>query len=285
MNNIKVGFIGAGKVGVSLGAYFRSKGFCIGGYISRSPLSAMNAAKITSSRTYGNMEELVKQCGIILITTPDGEIGNVWKELSCCSIKGRIICHTSGSLSSGIFTGINACEAYGYSIHPMHAFSNRDGRTDGLEKAYFTVEGSQDRMSVVKELFFKLGNKTIIIAPENKILYHLSNVLVSNLVLSLISIGCECFENCGIESEEALNALMPLITGNIGNIQNQGIIRSMTGPVERNDPGTIAKHLEVLPAGYEGLYRALSLRLAELSAQKHPERDYSELLKRLINPV
>ncbi len=286
MNNIKVGFIGAGKVGVSLGAYFLSKGLRIGGYMSRSLQSARNAAEITSSQLYGNMEELVDKCGIIIITAPDGQIGEIWKELACCcSIKGKIICHTSGSLSSDIFTGINECEASGYSIHPMYAFSNRDGRIEGLEKAYFTIEGLQHRMNDIKELFLLLGNRTIIIEPESKSLYHLSNVLVSNLVLSLISIGCECFENCGTDGQEAISALMPLITGNIGNIQRQGIIDSITGPVERNDSGTVSKHLEVLPARYERIYRDLSLRLAGLSAQKYPERDYSELLKLLIGPV
>lgn len=271
-------------MGVSLGAYFLSKGLCVGGYMSRSLQSARNAAEITYSQLYGNMDELVEQCGIILITAPDGQIGKIWKELACRSIKGKIICHTSGSFSSDIFTGIIEYEASGYSIHPMYAFPNRDGRIEGLEKAYFTIEGDQRRMGDIKELFLLLGNRTIIIEPEKKILYHLSNVMVSNLVLSLISIGCECFENCGTGGQEAMNALMPLIAGNIGNIQRQGVIDSITGPVERNDPGTVSKHLEVLPARYERIYKDLSLKLAGLSAQKHPERDYSELLKLLIDP-
>ncbi len=282
LDSIKVGFIGAGKVGVSLGAYFRSKGLCIGGYVSRSPLSSQAAAEITSSQAFKNIAGLVEQCGIILITTPDDQIGNVWSEMACFNIKGKIICHTSGSVTSGIFTGISECEASGYSIHPMHAFANRDGKIDGLEKAYFTVEGDECRLNDVRRLFSRLGNRTIVIDRKNKVLYHIANVMVSNLVLSLVSMGCECFEECGADSEEALSALMPLVIGNIENISRQGFINSLTGPVERNDTGTILKHLAALPDRYERIYKDLTLRLVELSRKKHPERDYSELLKHLI---
>lgn len=95
LDNIKVGFIGAGKVGVSLGAYFRSKGICVDGYVSRSPLSSQAAAEITSSQAFKNIAELVEQCEIISITTPDDQIGNVWSEMARCNIKGKIICHIS----------------------------------------------------------------------------------------------------------------------------------------------------------------------------------------------
>ena len=35
MDKLRIGFIGAGKVGVTLGAYFASKGFNVAGYASR----------------------------------------------------------------------------------------------------------------------------------------------------------------------------------------------------------------------------------------------------------
>ena len=285
LDNMKIGFIGAGKVGVSLGAYFRSKGLCIVGYVSHSPLSSQTAAEITSSQAFKKISELVIQCELIFITTPDDQIGNVWSELACCNIKWKIICHTSGSASSDIFKGISECGAFGYSIHPMHAFANRYGRAEGLEKAYFTIEGDKYRLNDVREFFSRIGNRTIVIDQESKVLYHISNVMVSNLILSLISMGCECFEECGTDSEEALGAFIPLVTGNIENINRQGLINSLTGPVERNDTGTILKHLAVLPVRYERIYKDLTLRLVELSGKKHPERDYSELLKLLINPV
>lgn len=280
-DNIKIGFIGAGKVGVSLGAYFQSKGLCIRGYVSRSLLSSQTAAEITSSQAFVNIAELIEQCGIILITTPDDQIGKVWSEMESCNIKGKIVCHMSGSVSSDIFKGISECGASGFSIHPMHAFVNRNGKIDGLEKAYFTIEGDECRLDDLRKFLSKLGNRIIEIDRRSKALYHISNVMVSNLVLSLISMGCECLEECGVDNEGALAALMPLVTGNIENINRKGLINSLTGPAERNDIGTILKHLAALPARYEHVYKDLMLKLVELSGKKHPGRDYSELLKHL----
>ena len=58
---MQIGFIGAGKVGVSLGKYFREKGLEVGGYYSLSEESARWAAAFTETKQYqfrGNHEQL-----------------------------------------------------------------------------------------------------------------------------------------------------------------------------------------------------------------------------------
>lgn len=272
-----IGFIGAGKVGVTLGAYLRAGGHAMTGYLSRSIGSAREAARITSTRCFTDIEELVRASGIIFITTPDDEIERVWNSLARCAISGRIICHTSGSLSSTVFRGAQERSAYAYSVHPMHAFTQRDGNTAGLENAYFTVEGDGEKLEEVCGLFSKTGNKTLRIGHGEKTLYHLANVTVSNLVLALLSLGIECFERCGIPAEAAMEAAAPLIFGNIGNIMQKGFMQALTGPVERDDTGTVLKHEKVLPKGLKGVYPLLSMRLLELAQGKHPDRDYGEL--------
>lgn len=278
-DKMNASFIGAGKAGVTLGAYFRSKGIVIGGYASENMRSSLAAAKITGSRVFNNVAELVENSGIIFITTPDDAIESVWDQVSSCNIKGKFICHTSGSLTSAVFTGIKECGAWGYSAHPMYAFADKDGNFDGLEKAYFTIEGDGKYLNEFRSVFSAIGSKTIVIDREKKTLYHISNVMVSNLVLALVSIGCECLEDCGISSEDSLNALLPLINCNVKNISEKGVINSLTGPAERNDTGTVQKHLGALPEKYKQMYNVLTRRILELSGMKHPDRDYSELLK------
>jgi len=275
--NLRIGFIGAGKVGVTLGAYFKGKGLNVAGYASKRYASAIEASIVTSTYAYSDILQLVENCDMVFITAPDDQIKNVWKELLHCNLDQRIICHTSGSLSSDVFIKISEYGAYGYSIHPMCAFSDMNGKIDGLKNAHFSIEGDSQRMDMVKNLISGLGNKITIIEKEKKILYHLANVMVSNFVLSLVSMGCGCFEECGVDREEALHALLPLVTGNIENISRHGYINALTGPVERNDIGTVKKHIDVLPSRYERIYKDLTLRLIELAGMKHPERDYSKL--------
>jgi predicted short-subunit dehydrogenase-like oxidoreductase (DUF2520 family) len=285
-----IGFIGAGKVGTALGVYFRSKGLNIAGYASRNPESAKRAADITASKAFMNLHDLVSACKVIIITVPDGQIANVWKEISPYSLKDKIICHTSGSVTSEVFSGIKDKGAFGLSLHPMYAFADRSGIAEGLENACFTMEsfftdtGNSEitkLRALVDDFISTLGNKVFTISSENKPKYHLANAIASNLVLALLSISCELMAGCGVDESETLEALMPLVNNNIENIRRNGFINSLTGPVERNDKETILKHLKAVPERYRETYRELSARLVELSHIKHREYDYSSLKKLL----
>ena len=278
---MSIGFIGAGKAGVSLGAYFCSKGMEISGYLSRSINSAVSAAGITSSNAFTVLSDLVASSDMIIVSTPDGVIGKIWEDLRKCDISDRIICHLSGVLSSDIFEGIEAKGSYGYSVHPMFAFSGRDGNFQDMEKVCFTIDGSKDKLDEVRDFFRCMGNRTFVIDKKQKHLYHASNVMVSNLVTALLSIGTEAFQRCGVSGEDALGAMLPLIKGNIENIAKKGFPGSLTGPAERNDTDTIMKHLDVLGEEERLIYSLLTKRLAEISKAKHPGRDNSELLELL----
>jgi predicted short-subunit dehydrogenase-like oxidoreductase (DUF2520 family) len=276
-DGINIGFVGAGKAGITLGAYFAAKGLNVEGYFSRSRSSSLSAAGITASMAFSGIAELVEKCGMIFITTPDGAIKETWDKISACGIKDKIICHTSGAGSSDIFTGIKELGGYGYSVHPMYAFAEKNGNYCGLENAYFTIEGDDGRLDVLNDMFSAMGNKTIVIDRNSKTLYHLSNVMVSNLVLALVGIGCECLEKCGVDGTDALDALYPLIKCNIENIGSKGLINSLTGPAERNDVETVSSHLNVCPENYKDVYKILTRKLTDLSAKRHPKRNYSKL--------
>lgn len=274
----RIGFIGAGKAGVSLGSYFASKRLVISGYSSRTMESALSAARITASEAFPSLKQLTDHSDIIVISTPDDALPAVWKELRTLDLEGRILAHLSGSLSSDIFEGIGQKGASGYSVHPMFAFSGSDGSFEGLQDASFTLEGTEERIGEVMELFKITGNKTLVIKKEHKTLYHASNVMVSNLVIALVSAGCRSFERCGVLGGDPLSALFPLIRCNIDNISGRGLPGALTGPAERNDINTVRKHLDVLDEEERTIYILLTEKLVELAGEKHPERDYSELL-------
>lgn len=275
-NQISLGFIGAGKVGVSLGTYFRSKGLNVVGYASRNTESARKAALITSTG-YFTLKELAAKCRMLWITTPDDQLEKAWSELAQYDLTGKLICHTSGAKDSGVFSGITAKGAFGYSIHPMHAFADKTGRIEGLETTYFTLEGDSTNIQLFQQLFSMLGNKLFVIDRQYKPMYHLANVMVTNLVLALLSLGSGYLSQCGSFGEEPFKVLMPMIENNLDNLKHNGFINALTGPIERNDLGTVMKHLEVISPIDAGLYQELSKKLIELAAEKHPEQDYNSM--------
>lgn len=274
---IKFGFIGAGKVGFSLGKYLKENSIDISGYYSKSQHSSKEAAIFTNTRQYNNLEDLIKNSDAIFITTPDNQIADVWNEVKKLPIKEKLICHCSGSISSEVFSNINNHGAYGYSIHPMFAISDKYNSYKDLSQAFITIEGHEKHLENLKRLFLHLGNDVAIISKENKVLYHAASVTVSNLVLGLINNGVNYLEECGFTKEMAIKALYPLIENNLRNIKERGAVSSLTGPIERGDLSTVINHLNVIREEDKELYRLLSKNILKIAKVKNQDRNYKNL--------
>lgn len=273
---MRIGFIGAGKVGFSLGKYFSEKGLNLSGYYSLNETSAQEAAEFTLSKKYEQMSELVSDSDFIFITTNDNEIDNVCNQLKEFKLRGKAVAHCSGSLSSKYFQDILS-DAHVYSIHPMYPFSDKYLSYKNLHRATFTIEGSFQMLENVKSIISELGNPVIIINEEDKKIYHLANVYASNLYIALVSDAVKYLKSINITEEAALSALMPLMEANVENIVTKGITASLTGPVERGDTSTIAGHLECIMPEDKNVYLNLSKGLLKIAQSKNKDRDYSEI--------
>lgn len=276
LDGIQIGFIGAGKVGVSLGKYFKEKGRRVGGYYSRSPKSAEWAAEFTGTAHYESLEEITSSCGMILFTVPDGAIAEAWEQAKPF-VSGKIVGHCSGLYSSKIFSDIGERKSYAYSIHPLFAVSSKEDSWKELSDVLFTLEGDAAYIHGIEEMLQSMGNRTKIISSENKIKYHAAASLSSNFVTALFSMSQELLVECGFGEQEAAEELYPLMRGNLEHILKQGCVSSLTGPIERGDVGTVEKHLEVLDEEMRDAYRKNAVFLVRLAEKKHPGRDDSAM--------
>ena len=73
--SIRAGFIGAGKVGFTLGKFFSSKAgtdsIKVTGYYSRNTQSAEEAANFTGSEAFTDMGALIEASDVLFLTVPD----------------------------------------------------------------------------------------------------------------------------------------------------------------------------------------------------------------------
>lgn len=274
---MKTGFIGAGKVGFTLGRYMTERNKCVSGYYSLRPESAKEASLFTHSQYFESLEELVAASDIIFLTVPDGAIETVWNSIKEYSILGKLICHCSGSLSSAVFSEIDRTGAYGYSIHPLFAVHDKLQSYKEISDAYFSIEGHPKYLNMFKDMFEGFGNEVSIIDTSHKTLYHAAAVMVSNLACGLYDCACGMLMDCGFDAAGAAHALAPLFINNAHSIINVGTQAALTGPVERNDAGTVAKHLAVMNPSQAEIYTDLSKYVVEIAKRKHPNRDYSGL--------
>lgn len=303
---LKIGIIGAGKVGTTLGKHLTTHGVLVAGFASRSHESAVTAADFTETTAYHTLEELVLASDTLFLTTPDGEIGRVWDCIreTRLELQEKIICHFSGSLSSHVFSGIEQTGAYGCSIHPMFAFNDKYTSYQEFPRAILTLEGHPKAVRVVTSLFGDcLGHRILTIRTEDKVRYHAAAAMASNYMIGLYQVSLKLLGECGFSQEEGGALLRSLVRTNVENMLEKGVQAALTGPIERNDEDTVRKHLEVLdsvpaekeqekcdggagdgmPSSTGGsvraglIYRELGQVLVSIAEKKHPDWDYAQL--------
>lgn len=276
LNCIRIGFIGAGRVGVSFGKYLKEKGMYISGYYSQSPDSAKFAAEFTNTTHFKSLQEVIASSDMLLFTVPDNAIAKVWEEAKPY-VSNMIIGHCSGLHSSKIFSDSGSNGNYAYSIHPLSAVSSKESSWKEFPNILFTLEGDEKYLNKIEKMFKSMGNRTKIISTENKIKYHAAAALSSNYMTALFYMAQELFVQCGFDEKEAKDELYGLAKGNLENILKMGCVKALTGPLERNDIETVKSHIECLEPKMRTVYQSNADYLIEVAARKHPDRDYNSM--------
>ncbi|AOY77999.1 Rossmann-like and DUF2520 domain-containing protein [Clostridium formicaceticum] len=272
---MKIGFIGAGKVGKSFGCYLKQNGFTIAGYYSRSIASSNEAAVLTHSCVYHGIKELAHSADVIMITTPDDMIQSTAVEIATIKepIGSKTFVHMSGTHSSNILMPIkethpnaNLC-----SLHPLQAFANVQQALLELKNTVFSIEGDQLGRKCLSNIMEKCDNPYFLLAGENKVLYHAAACIVSNYLVTLMDHGLKLLEASGIDPQKGFEAMLPLIKGSLENIQSLGTANALTGPIARGDVETIKSHLNAMrhkKLATEEFYRYLGKETTKLAEFK-----------------
>lgn len=281
---MKIGIIGAGKVGCSLGRYFVEQGIDVSGYSSKTKESVETAATFTNTRAYDSLYQLIGENNLIFVTTPDDCISEVWAQIVQYDYKekSKIICHFSGSLSSDVFLNREKKGFYACSFHPMYAFSDKFTSYKQLNQVMFTAEGDKEALAEVCPLLERLGNFVFVIEGKKKERYHAAASLISNMMIGLYQMGIDMLVDCGFSETEAKRLVKPLVEGNIQNLLYTSPEQALTGPIERGDVETVKKHLAQLTDRERQVYSSLGRTLTEVAKRKNPHKNYvviEELLR------
>ncbi len=291
---MRIGIIGAGKVGTTMGKYIADHGGTVAGFYTRTESSGRESAQFAGTKYIASLDSLIEGSDTLFITTTDGAIKDIWDCITTRNVKGKVICHFSGSLSSDIFSNWKETGAEVCSIHPIYPFSNKFTAYKNLSEAKFSVEGSSQALEKMQELFALLPNEVIRISTADKAKYHAATSIASNHVTGLIYLAVELLKESGIPEQTAYGLLKPLVEKNVEAVFSQGsgreeesrgqdgqyagCVKTLTGPIERNDIATVNMHLQKLARREpEAAYRAVGLLVAETAEKKHPERSYQEM--------
>ncbi len=280
---MKIGFIGAGRVGFTLAKYMKLHGISVTGFYSRTREHSMEAAAFTDTLCYETLDELVKDSDVIFLTVSDRAVEEVYEGLKRLPLKGKILCHTSGAMTSKVFTDSLSIGVYGYSVHPIYAVSDKLTSYENFQNAFITIEGHEKYRDELISLFSGMGLKTGVIGEEDKAKYHAAASIVSNMVCGIFDMAERLLMECGFSEKSAENALSGLFLDNAKGIVKRGAASQLTGPIERGDIDTVKKHLDTLSAQDREAYKALAVLVLDLAKKKNGKGEAYEKLSRYIS--
>jgi predicted short-subunit dehydrogenase-like oxidoreductase (DUF2520 family) len=279
--------IGAGRVGRALGRRLREVGWKIGAVVTSSEPTARKAVRsIGAGHAHAFLTRQVLAAQVILITTPDHSVAEVAGELARIGaeeLRGKIVLHTSGALSSSVLDAVKKCGAAVGSMHPLQTFSGVG--VPPLDGKVFAIEGDTPAVRMARQIARALGAVPVHIEGSKKPLYHAAGALAAGNVLALLEAATRLMTAAGMKRREAVRALLPLTRQVLENFERLGPRAAWTGPLSRGDYGVVAAHMEAmkdLPPEFAETYEAVNRLAASVLAQDSAVMQ-AELEKIVVN--
>jgi predicted short-subunit dehydrogenase-like oxidoreductase (DUF2520 family) len=222
-SDVRVGVVGAGRVGTALAAALREAGVTVEGPAGRG--------------------EVPSGCDAIVLCVPDTEI-----EAAGATVAGAapLTGHTSGATPPSVLA---AAGGAAFGLHPLQSFAaaGADAGASGRSAvALFADAGCAVAGSTPEALGFAAGLARLLgmtpfeIDDEGRAAYHAAASVASNFLVTLQAAAERIAAGAGLEPDEARRLLLPLVRRTVDNLAALGPERALTGPVARGDETTVA---------------------------------------------
>ena len=267
-----IGIAGAGRIGQALGRLLHECGQPVVAVASRQRERAQVAAAFIGGGTLPlSWRELPRHATVILIAVPDDGVARVAAELADAGMSGGIALHTCGARGREVLAPLAAKGVSCGVLHPLQTVATPEQGVRAIPGAAFAVGGDTEALRWAESIVEALQGQALRLQPGKEPLYHAAAVMASNYLTALLDASILLMRRAGIERDQALRALAPLICASTENALTLGPLRAFTGPIERGDTRTVALHLDALSECQEtirDLYCASGLHAADMAARK-----------------
>ncbi len=263
---VKIGFIGAGRLGCALAWSFADRGLAVSAVTSMFPVDAEKlAAPIRSCAILANAQAVVDACDLVFVTTPDGAIETTTAEARWRPDVAAV--HCSGVTDVAALDAAKRDGAMTGGFHPMQTFGDPAAAARSLPGCTITIEAQEPLDATLVAIAQKLECRVNRLPPGMRGRYHAAAGYTSQFINALFAEAAKIWQSWGATQEDAVRALLPLARGTLDSIASAGVADGMPGPVSRGDVGSIEKHVQALtPLGPEVLefYRVVCERTIPL---------------------
>ena len=263
--SLRVGVIGCGRVGASIGAALRGAGHQVVAVSAVSEASRERAERMLPGVPVLDVPDVVRLAELVLVTVPDDEIPSVVSGLAQVGVLDdpRIVVHLAGALGLEPLQPVVERGGVALALHPAMTFTGTAKDLERLTGCPFAVTATAETLVLGEALVLDLGGEPVRVAEEDRVRYHAALAHGSNHLVTLIGQSMQVLRECGFE--DPARVLRLLTEASLDNALERGD-RALTGPVARGDVRTVAAHLEALrdeSADVAAAYRAMARASAE----------------------
>ena len=267
---LRIGFIGAGRLGTALAWSFAQHGLRVTAVASMIAADADRlAASISGCTVLPDGQQVVDGCDLVFVTTPDGAIAE-----TCAQFRWRpgvAAVHCSGVTDVAALDHAVRAGALTGGFHPMQTFGDPAAAVRSLPGCTITIEAPEPLNAQLVAIAERLECRVNRLPPGMRGRYHAAAGYTSQFINALFAEAATIWQSWGASEEDAVRALLPLARGTLASIESAGIAEGMPGPVSRGDVGSIEKHVAALtPLGAEVMefYRVVCDRTIPLGMQR-----------------
>ena len=262
---LRVGVIGAGRVGAVLGAALRRAGHDVVAVSAVSDLSRLRAEALLPGVPVLPAPDVAHDADLVLLAVPDDVLPGLVAGLveSGALHEGQFVAHPSGRYGIDVLEPAYRVGAIPLAIHPVMTFTGTSVDLARLEDCPFGVTAPDAVRPVAEALVVEMGGEPVWVPEEARGLYHAAIAFGANFLMTVVLQSLDLLRDAGMEHPEQL--MSPLLSASLDNALRHGDT-ALTGPVARGDADTVAEHLRriesVSPAAGAG-YRALARLTAD----------------------
>ena len=260
--------VGPGRMGLTLAGAFHDAGIFREVVVAgRHPRHPEGPGWDDRSRYVFGLERPAPGTVAVLLAVPEAEVPEVAHALATLGAApdGCAVFHLSGSLPTDVLEPLYHAGYVVGALHPLLAVSDPTVGRNSVGDAWFSVTGAPDAVSVARVLVTSFGSRLITVPASRRSTYHAAAVLTSTMMLPLLARAVELMQRAGVDGDEGLAALVPLVRSTLDSIETGGVPDALRGPIAGGDVDTVALHLRALDDDQARLYATIGAEALELS--------------------
>src|SRR3954453_15524639 len=186
---LRVGVIGAGRVGAVLGAALTAVGHDVVAAAGLSAASAERAARLLPGVPLLPADEVVAAADLVVLAVPDDTLAGLVSGLAETGVwrAGQLTFHTSGAHGLAVLAPAARAGVLPLALHPAMTFTGAPEDGDRLAGAPFAVTSAPEHRPVAETLVLEMGGEPFFVAEADRRLYHAALVTGANHLVTLVA--------------------------------------------------------------------------------------------------